>query len=179
MSEPLIIKSLREDHEHILDALDLIEPLLEKYRKNEITIEYLEKLVVFFQKFADQCHHGKEEVCLFPTVEARGMGFRGGPIEVMVCEHGMGRYFLKNAMDAIQELKKQRKEDDVRKLYHYLLQYRELLRQHIEKENNILFPMSSQMLGEKELWEKAEEIEAEIGHEEMLSLLEELKQSIK
>jgi hemerythrin-like domain-containing protein len=42
--------------------------------------------VAFFRNFADRCHHGKEEVHLFPALEAKGFPRDGGPTGVMLDE---------------------------------------------------------------------------------------------
>ncbi|MCU7787577.1 hypothetical protein ODS41_06555 [Pyrobaculum sp. 3827-6] len=46
----------------------------------------------FAQKFVDACHHGVEEYILFQGANRSGFPFTGGPIYVMVSEHGVGRY---------------------------------------------------------------------------------------
>ena len=50
-----------------------------------------EDAIEFLRTFADRCHHGKEEVHLFPAMEARGFPHDTGPIGVMLLEHREGR----------------------------------------------------------------------------------------
>jgi len=40
---------------------------------------------------ADKCHHGKEEVHLFPFLEKRGVPARGCPMGALLHEHEQGR----------------------------------------------------------------------------------------
>ena len=165
---------LVEDHNHILEALDLIPVYLDKLSKGELEPRHVERLIEFLSHFADRCHHGKEEDILFPLMERRGAGFWEGPLGVMTCEHGMGRYLLRNARNSVRRYASGDGEA-LRALRHYLEGYRRLLTQHIDKENNILFPMARQLVREGEGLEEAHRAEEEMDHESYLRELEELK----
>ncbi len=165
---------LVEDHDHILEALDLIPAYLDKLSRGELEPRDVERLIDFLSQFADRCHHGKEEDILFPLMEQRGAGFWEGPLGVMTCEHGMGRYLLRNARNSVRRYASGDREA-LRALRYYLEGYKRLLTQHIDKENNILFPMARQLVGEGEGLEEAYRVEEEMDHEAYLRELEELK----
>ena len=42
-------------------------------------VDAITKMVAFSKTFVDACHHGKEESCLFPCLEKKGIPREGGP----------------------------------------------------------------------------------------------------
>jgi hemerythrin-like domain-containing protein len=100
----------------------------------------LDQLIEFFIVFVDKCHHGKEEELLFPALEAIGVQRDGGPIGVMLAEHQQGREYVQKMNEAFSQYN----EGDraaATKLAKNARAYIALLRQHIDKENNVLFPI--------------------------------------
>ncbi len=127
-----------------------------------VNTERVAEVVDFFRNFTDKCHHGKEEKHLFPRMEERGIPREGGPIGVMLLEHEEGRGFVRRMAELIE---KPLGDESVRlQLSDAMLGYVELLRSHIDKENEILFPMGDSVLSEtdqKELAEAFDKVEAE------------------
>ncbi len=173
---------LKEEHEAIKVMLKILEKVAQKLESGEkVNTEHLEKIVDFIRLFADKCHHGKEENVLFPTMEKAGIPKEGGPIGVMLTEHGKGRDYIKEISDGITEYK----EGDHKassKIIENASKYVSLLTQHIDKEDNILYPMGDSRLSaekQEELLDQFEKIEEErIGvgkHEELHKLLHQLK----
>jgi hemerythrin-like domain-containing protein len=101
--------------------------------------------VDFFQTFADHCHHAKEENHLFPLMEARGFSRSQGPTGVMLAEHEMGRECLRGMAAAIDPAA-EGDTDAVRLFADHARNYVDLLRQHILKEDQRLFPMANHRL---------------------------------
>jgi hemerythrin-like domain-containing protein len=97
----------------------------------------------FFQQFADQCHHAKEEDVFFPILKRRDIPEQGGPIGVMLHEHGLGWGCVGQMREASPA-----QPFEARTFAEAARQYLPLLRQHIFKENNILFRMAERVLSE-------------------------------
>jgi hemerythrin-like domain-containing protein len=105
----------------------------------------LGRFVEFIREFADACHHGKEEDILFTAMVEAGFHSQGGPIAVMLHEHGVGREFV----GRLAELAGQEAPwsgADREALSEAAHGYANLLRQHIHKEDSILYPMAEQHL---------------------------------
>jgi len=99
----------------------------------------------FIKGFADGCHHQKEEGVLFKAMEAAGMPSSGGPLAVMLSEHELGRAYTRAMRDAAQKL--EAGDQNVRgSLVHNARAYVELLRQHIAKEDGVLYPLASRVI---------------------------------
>jgi hemerythrin-like domain-containing protein len=106
-----------------------------------IPYEHLDQIVEFIRLFADKTHHGKEEDLLFPAMEAAGFPRDAGPIGVMLMEHEQGRDFVSRLDKAVTQYKNGERAA-VDTLVRNARNYVHLLTQHIDKENNILFPMA-------------------------------------
>lgn len=136
---------LRHEHKIILKVLDAVRHEAHAIADTgKLSVENLNKMLDFFQVFVDRCHHGKEEEYLFPTMQKRGLPADKGPIPVMLHEHVSGR----NAVKAISEaLARARQGDAAAKeaVAANLAILDEHLRSHIDKENEVLFPMADKV----------------------------------
>ncbi len=141
---------LRNEHKAILKMLDATEEAARRIRQKEkVTPEVLSGLLEFLRTFADRCHHGKEEACLFPLLEEKGMPHDMGPVGVMLHEHDQGRELIQTMVQAAEALAAGRKEAGLQ-WAEAALDYVTLLRAHIEKENNILFVMADNLLSQSD-----------------------------
>ena len=118
----------------------------------------------FIKGFADGCHHRKEENVLFTTMGSYGVPVDGGPIGVMLAEHEQGRQFTRN-MRAGAELWQTGEVSGRAQTVAAAKGYAALLRQHIFKEDNILFPMADRFIPASEYEEVYEAFER-VEHEE-------------
>jgi len=166
---------LMDEHRVIEQVLDCLEKLADRCaagKKPDSTSAH--EIFDFFRNFADHCHHGKEEGHLFPLLEARGLSRQDGPTGVMVHEHEQGRRLL----EAMQSAVERNLSNDFAR---FARDYVKLLREHIRKEDECLFPMAVRILNladAESLTQRFEHVEhAEMGdgtHERYLRLANEL-----
>ena len=136
------VEDLKAEHEGIILMLDVLERMSERIVAGKtVPTDHLKQILDFLQVFADKCHHGKEERLLFPAMEAAGVPKEGGPLAVMLSEHGRGRVFIGEMNNLVSSYEKG-ESGALLVLTTPALQYVDLLRSHIWKENNILFPMA-------------------------------------
>lgn len=140
----------------ILRALALLESAADRLARAEALPDgWWEGLLGWLRVFADLNHHAKEERYLFPALVTAGVPSEGGPVGVMLAEHGEGRALI----EAMQAEDASRRIDTARR-------YIRLLRDHIDKENGVLFPLAEAVLEERALQALAREfdtVEAEQG----------------
>lgn len=136
---------LKHEHEVILLVIAGAEREGEAAARGAMNLDNVEQMADFFRNFVDRCHHAKEEKQLFPAAEKRGIPRDGGPIGVMLSEHDAGRDCVRAVLDALPAARAG-KADAVRRVGRALLVYAELLRGHIFKEDNILYPMCDRVL---------------------------------
>ena len=156
---PTATEILRHEHDAILQMISATEEVARRLDRGErVRPEILGNLLEFFRLFADRCHHGKEEALLFPLLESKGLPRQGGPIGVMLHEHGEGRGFIKQMAEAA-EAYKTAPESAGPRWAEPARNYSALLRAHIDKENNILFRIAEQILSPDEQARLAEDFE--------------------
>ncbi|MEM1945123.1 MAG: hemerythrin domain-containing protein [Nitrososphaerota archaeon] len=162
--------SLVKDHDVILKAADRLEQRVAEWRHvgRIESAESLRIFITFSKMFTDRCHHSKEERCLFPCLEQRGIPREGGPIGVMLHEHELGRQLVIRLEKSVETyLAAGKGFEDVLSICE---DYINLIRQHILKENHILFPMGERVASEEDWVETSgcyEEIELrEMGEQE-------------
>lgn len=155
---------LRHEHDAILRMLDVADEVSRRVEGGTaVAPDVFFGLVEFFRLFADKCHHGKEEDLLFPAMEGKGFPRHGGPVGVMLIEHDQGRAHMKEMAAASEEIA----NGDSHAVCRWVAAergYSDLLRGHIQKENNVLFVMAERVLSDDEQAELArgfEKIEIE------------------
>jgi len=101
--------------------------------------------VDFIRNFADRFHHAKEEDVLFEALVKNGMPRENSPIAAMLMEHGQGRTSVKIVEAAAREALEGHEELE-RVISDNALAYAALLREHISKEDDILYPLAERVL---------------------------------
>ena len=104
----------------------------------------------FFSGFADKCHHGKEEDRLFIKMNQYGFPKDYGPVAVMLAEHAEGRSHV-GALIKIGEGSGPLSPSERDAIIEHALAYIPLLRSHIIKEDNVLYPMAVQAIPPAEM----------------------------
>ncbi|HWQ84967.1 MAG TPA: hemerythrin domain-containing protein [Anaerolineales bacterium] len=155
-------QDLRAEHEAILNVFRIMDQaLVSGAHEADTVLKFGQELVYFLKKFADQCHHGKEENYYFTALAGKGVPEVDGKLTELLAEHGEGRVAIARMNAALAS-------GDAAGFKNAAIQYRDLLVSHIDKENNDLFVKADALLDEgvqEELAEKFESFEEEvIGH---------------
>jgi hemerythrin-like domain-containing protein len=147
---------LREEHRVILRALEMLERAATRAASGAaVDAVWWTGVVAWLRTFADRNHHAKEEAGLFPAMVKAGVPSEGGPIAVMLEEHVEGRW-LATAVGTSSSPAR----------LHACRAYVALLRAHIEKENDIVFPLAEAVLDApaiRGLRGEFDAVEAELG----------------
>ncbi len=137
---------LSEEHRIITKVLDCLQAIAaEAEATGRLNGEAAEQALDFFRNFADGCHHAKEEDRLFVVMEQQGVPREGGPIGVMLMEHDHGRAYVQQMAESVPAAS----EGDAQAVARFAQAARDfdhLLRLHIQKEDNVLFPMAGHVL---------------------------------
>lgn len=157
-----LTETLSSEHrviEQVVLALEAAADLIDG--GGQVRPGFFQDAAGFIAGFADGYHHAKEERVLFEAMARHGMPAESGPIAVMLYEHDEGRRLTAGLRDAAERLAAgDASASGV--VADYARAYGELLRQHIFKEDNILFPMAARVIAPS-AWE---DMLREAGHVE-------------
>ncbi len=101
--------------------------------------------VDFIRNYADRFHHAKEEDVLFAALIDNGMPREHSPVAAMLMEHDQGRAYVRAMEEAAQNALAGKPGQD-RLIVVNALAYAALLREHIAKEDEILYPLAERIL---------------------------------
>ncbi len=123
------VRQLVDEHNWIKRLLALIPDIVGEIRaSDEIDSELLLATVDFIRGYADRFHHLKEEDILFDYTDRNAT-----IVQVIFQDHDRARGFVRAIAQAVED-------DDRDALCSNLVNYRELLTEHINKEDKILYP---------------------------------------
>ena len=140
------IETLMDEHRLILRALDALEVFATRVEQGapEDRLE-LARFARFLREYADVHHHAKEEEILFAAMVRAGFPAQSGPIAVMLVEHGAGRAHVAILTDRSEDGATWEPEDR-EAIVDAARGVAGLLRGHIAKEDQALYPMAVQHL---------------------------------
>lgn len=139
------VEDLMNDHRLIETVMAAVEHKLST--EAAFPAAFVGQALDFFVEYADRIHHAKEEEALFPALAGRGVPVEGGPIGMMLHEHTMGRKLLADIRRSLPTAD-QGDEEACATVRDRASQYISLLRNHIWKEDNVLFPLAQGVLDE-------------------------------
>ena len=164
------VNKLVQEHVLIKRLIHFIPFLLEELKEDRQTAGALiEEGLDFIRSYADRFHHAKEEEVLFKHFDENAEIF-----QVMHQDHEQARSHVRQTQAALD------KGDD-ETVSRHLLAYRELLEEHIKKEDEVLYPWIDRNLSVSqvgELYSKFTAIDGEFDdepkrHERYIRRLEE------
>ncbi len=154
------IDILVAEHDHIWLMLDKLDAkAADLTAGSSVPADFLSRALDFIARYADQCHHAKEEDLLFPLLSEKGIPVEGGPIGAMLEEHGTARQLVRSFRESVARYG----AGDTSvgpAMAEALRAYTALLRQHILKENEVLFPMAESVLSVQEDLSLAQQFES-------------------
>ncbi|MEK7658877.1 MAG: hemerythrin domain-containing protein [Patescibacteria group bacterium] len=166
---------LSEEHKHILSVIDALFEECSNFKSGkQLDKEFFCKAIDFIKNYADKFHHAKEENILFKELNKDTTEMHCNPTQQMLYEHDLGRGFVKGMEEGI-------KENNSAKVIENAENYAQLLKEHIFKEDNILYPMADDALSQSaqeemlKMFLQAEEKFEKGAKEKYLSIAKELK----
>ncbi len=151
------VKKLVDEHVLIKRLLALI-PTIVDYIESSLNVDkdLILRCVDFIRTYADKYHHMKEEDILFKYVDENAE-----IIQIMYKDHDTGRDHIRQVVEGAEKGNKAQ-------IREHLLGYRELLTQHIKKEDEILYPWIDRQLSTTqvgEMFRRCNEADASVGDE--------------
>ena len=140
------IDILIQEHRVIEKVLDALESAADRLEAGEtVPMDFFLKAADFIRNYADGTHHQKEEGILFTALEGHGFPKDADPVSVFMDEHVEGRRLTKGMIECAEKI--QAGDTSAKpQLASHARDYIALLREHIQKEDNVLFPIADDVL---------------------------------
>lgn len=165
LSEGHVLKTFYLEHEIILQTLDELSELndhIQNMSNTDSEDSVMTKLQSLTTRLTDsEPHHQREEEALFPIMIERGME---GPPNVMTMEHVLIRDYKHKLKDISVNYKNLSWEEVKVQINDFSRNLYQMLRDHIEKENTILYIMAFQGIPEESVWQEMKKKCDEIGY---------------
>jgi hemerythrin-like domain-containing protein len=135
-----------EEHKLILRMVALLEKnteLLEKGRFRDWN--FFLAGVDFIRNYADRFHHAKEEDVLFKALVSNGMPEQNSPVAAMLMAHDQGREHV----CAMEDAARRALDGEIGQaaiIIEHARGYIAMIRDHIDKEDTILYPLAERVL---------------------------------
>ncbi|MHA2370056.1 MAG: hemerythrin domain-containing protein [Candidatus Hodarchaeales archaeon] len=165
------IQELMKEHDNIAIMLEILEKATESFKTDtEGTVEHLEQIIDFFDAFGDKCHHSKEEDLLYAALKKSGMITENHPdgvvvintIASMIKDHQRARIYIDDMREALAKYH----EENSASIDHFVKKANNFIafqRQHINTEDQVLYPLANSHLSGKELQELSKNFERVVG----------------
>jgi hemerythrin-like domain-containing protein len=162
---------LAQEHKLILRALDVLDALTGSMEaQGRFEERDADKILDFLRWFADAHHQAKEETILFPAIKASAAS-EERPVRHMMFEHDQER-------QSIEDLERNARSDKRSDFAAAANQLSSVLRNHIYKEDTLLFPDADSLLTNQQddaVFEQLQRYETALDHEILEKKLEELR----
>ncbi len=158
------IHTLMEEHKILLKFSEELKNILNKLKTMkdfESSDEKKKHLMHIIEHFkSSESHYEKEENVLFPYLEKHGIT---QPPAIMWMEHDKIREIKKSIYKLLDDYKQLSFEDFIEKLEESAIALAEMLSNHFQKENKILFPTALNVINENEWLEIRKQFD-ELGY---------------
>jgi hemerythrin-like domain-containing protein len=139
------IDQLLDEHRITEKALRALTGLCDKLERGErIDPDAFDRMLDFLNAFVDRRHQQKEEKCLFAALGAQGVPRDRGPIGIILQEHCTGRALIAHMRRGVNA-------QAVPQFVEAARAYVDLLSEHIQKEDNVLFRVAQTLLDERSM----------------------------
>jgi len=143
-----ITQALVAEHRLILRMITLLEQNAPRTAAGSyVNWQFYLDGISFIRNYADNFHHSKEEDVLFVALVKNGMPRENSPVAAMLMEHDHGREFVRRMETAVRGVLDGLK-DRGQAIAENALAYAALLRDHIAKEDDILYPLAERVIPE-------------------------------
>jgi hemerythrin-like domain-containing protein len=144
-----ITRALVNEHKLIIRMLAVLERNALRTSRGEYgNYQFYLDAVDFIRNYADRFHHAKEEDILFEALVKNGMPRANSPVAAMLMDHDQGRDYVR-AMEEAAKAALAGTPGQQAAIALNAVSYLELLREHIAKEDDILYPLAERLIPEE------------------------------
>lgn len=141
------INLMVEEHKYIKRMLSVVrKACLEILNGGDIDYDDFDKIIDFIRNYADKHHHEKEELILFnKMIDEIGELAEKTVKFGMLVEHDLGRMYIHNLEESLNKYRKGNEEAKL-DIIANAVSYTNLLKRHIDKEDNVIYTFAKREL---------------------------------
>jgi hemerythrin-like domain-containing protein len=159
-----ITEILIDEHKDIIELLNIMSKIARNIKSNDVFYTSdVEDIIDFLKFFIDRNHHGKEEI-LFPTIISPEIKEENESLNEILYEHTLARNYLKDIYSCVENCKIGNAFSG-ELLADSLTNYVVLIKEHIQKEEKVIFPMAEEVLSsakQNEIYGQFERLESKL-----------------
>jgi hemerythrin-like domain-containing protein len=167
------IDLLTADHRALRRALNILRIMTDRVERGISTDRHdVNALLIFFHYFGDVLHQAKEESILFPALKSCNEFTSFPELEDLLVEHNEERGLIEKTQFALFTDKQDEFIASARKVI-------DLLSEHADQEEHVLFPLADKILRmakAHEVTEKLEQADAQFGLRQRKLLMDTLQE---
>jgi hemerythrin-like domain-containing protein len=160
---------LTKEHKAIRRAFDVLRTMIDQVEHGIPTDRHdVNALLLFLHYFGDACHQAKEESILFPVLKSSEKFASSVEPESLLAGHNEERGLIETAQLALFTDKQDEFIASARKVV-------DLLSEHVDKEEHVLFPLAERILTREQAAEvtmRLQEADAKFGFTQRKLLLD-------
>lgn len=147
----MLIEALLKEHEEISRFSERLEErCIALMEENAFCADAFREDIAFIRTYADEQHHKKEEELLFHAMlEEIGQAAVPAIRHGMLVEHDMGRMYVGELENAVESYEKEQTPKNKLEILAQAMGYVHLIRRHIYKENNAVYPFAQRALSKE------------------------------
>lgn len=151
-------ENLKNEHNDIIQLLNIMNKIAESIKSQDVFYTNdVEEIIDFLKYFIEKSHHGKEEV-FYPALVIAGISKENESVSAMLYEHVLARNYLKDINSCVVNCKIGNSFSG-ELLADSITNYVELIKNHLRKEEEIIFPIADKELSKEKQTEISEEFE--------------------
>jgi len=155
-------ENLIKEHEEINELLDIMSKIALKIKSKDVFYPNdVEEIIDYLIIIIENSHHGKEDDVFYPELISSGIPKETAPLSIINYEHTLANRYLKDISSCVVNCKIGN-DFSGELLADSLTNYVVVIKNHIQREEEIIFPIANEVLSsekQNEISQRFEDIE--------------------
>ena len=153
-------ENLIKEHEEINELLDIMSKIAMKIKSKDVFYPNdVEEIIDYLIIIIDKSHHGKEDEVFYPELISSGIPNEKAPLSIINYEHTLAKRYLKDISSCVVNCKIGN-DFSGELLADSLTNYVVVIKNHIQREEEIVFPIANEVLSSEKQNEISQRFEA-------------------
>ena len=152
-------ENLIKEHKKINELLDIMSKIALKIKLNDVFYPNdVEEIVNYLLIIIENSHHGKEDDVFYPELISSGIAKDTAPLSIINYEHTISKSYLKDISSCVVNCKIGN-DFSGELLADSLTNYVVVIKNHIQREEEVIFPIANEVLSAEKQYEISQRFE--------------------